>query len=714
MEKKKFSCEFAGRPLEAEFSDLTEQANGSALVRYGDTVVLATAVISKKPKEHLDYFPLSVDYEEKFYAVGEILGSRFLRRESRSSDNAILMGRLIDRTIRPLFNQKIRNEVQVVVLVLSYDEENAPDVPAIIAASLALGVSNIPWNGPIAGIRTIKIEENDQFILNPATKQRTEASLETLICGKDGKINMIEAEAKEVPEKDAIKGFQLALEEIEKINVLQKKIIKEIGQEKIRPEIAEEPEGFRELFKKHIKPRLEDYVFIEEKTGRTTRLAELKNEWLEAAQEQFGDKGIELSDEIYEEEINEIIHRNILKNEKRPDLRKLDQVRPLHAEAGILPRVHGSGLFYRGQTHLLSVVTLGSPRDHKLIEGMEIREQKHFMHQYNFWPFCSGEIKPLRGPGRREIGHGALAEKALAAVIPEKEKFPYTIRIVSETMSSNGSTSMASVCASTLALMDAGVPIKNPVAGIAMGLVMPLKNGNENHYKILTDIQGPEDHHGDMDFKAAGTKKGLTAIQMDVKIEGVTVEILEKTLNQAKKAREEILKVMLKAIAEPRPKLSPFAPKILVTRINPEKIGILIGPGGKTVNSIRTSSGAEIDIEEDGTVFITGETEESAQKAISLVELITREFKPGDLAIGKVSRIFEFGAMVELAPNQDGLIHISKLAPYRVNKVTDIVNIGDEVKVKVIDIDEKGRINLALQNEFGKKHFSNPRQQRNS
>ncbi|MEK7596358.1 MAG: polyribonucleotide nucleotidyltransferase [Patescibacteria group bacterium] len=709
MKKKKFSCEFAGQPLEAEFSDLTEQANGSALVRYGETVVLATAVISGAPKEHLDYFPLTVDYEEKFYAVGEILGSRFLRRESRSSDNAILMGRLIDRTIRPLFDQKIRNEVQVIVLVLSYDEKNAPDVPAIIAASLALGVSDIPWNGPIAGIRTIK--ESDQYILNPTTDQREKASLETLICGKDGKINMIEAEAKEAPEKDAIKGFQLALKEIEKINGWQKEIIKEIGREKIMPKMAKEPEGLRDLFKKHIKPRLEDYVFIEEKTGRTTRLMELKKEWIESAKERFGDEGIELSDEIYEEEINEIIHRNILENDKRPDFRKLDQMRPLYAEAGILPRVHGSGLFYRGQTHVLSAVTLGSPRDHRLIEGMEIKEQKHFMHQYNFWPFCSGEIKPLRGPGRREIGHGALAEKALAAVIPEKEKFPYTIRVVSETMSSNGSTSMASVCASTLALMDAGVPIKKPVAGIAMGLIMK----DEHNYKILTDIQGPEDHHGDMDFKAAGTKEGLTAIQMDVKIEGVTVEILEKTLNQAKKAREEILKVMLKAIAEPRPNLSPFAPKILVCRINPEKIGTLIGPGGKTVNSIRTASAAEIDIEEDGMVFVTGKTKESAEKALSLVELITKEFKPGDLAAGKVSRIFEFGAMVEIAPNQEGLIHISKLAPYRVNKVTDVVNIGDEVKVKIIDIDEKGRVNLALQNnDSGNKHSSkNPHQQRN-
>ncbi|MBI2628278.1 MAG: polyribonucleotide nucleotidyltransferase [Candidatus Niyogibacteria bacterium] len=709
MKKKQFSCEFAGRPLKAEFSDLAEQANGSALVRYGDTVVLATAVISKEPKEHLDYFPLSVDYEEKFYAVGEILGSRFLRREGRSSDNAILMGRLIDRTIRPLFDQKIRNEVQVIVLVLSYDEENAPDVPAIVAASLALGVSDVPWDGPIAGIRTVK--KDGQFILNPTASQRTEATLEILICGKDGKINMIEAEAKEAPEKDAVKGFQLALEEIEKINSWQKKIIKEIGREKIKPITAKEPDGFRDLFQKHIKPRLEDYIFIEEKTGRTTRLAELKNEWLETVKERFGDEGLELSDEIYEEEIDEIIHRNILENNQRPDFRKLDEIRPLFAEAGILPRVHGSGIFYRGQTHLLSTVTLGSPRDHKLIEGMEIKEQKHFMHQYNFLPFCSGEIKPLRGPGRREIGHGALAEKALAAVIPKKEKFPYTIRIVSETMSSNGSTSMASVCASTLALMDAGVSIKNPVAGIAMGLVMK----DEHNYKILTDIQGPEDHHGDMDFKAAGTKEGLTAIQMDVKIEGVTVEILEKTLNQAKEAREKILKVMLKAIAEPRPNLSPFAPKILVYRINPEKIGLLIGPGGKTVNSIRTASGAEIDIEEDGTIFITGETEESAKKALSLVELITKEFKPGDLAVGKVSRIFEFGAMVELAPNQEGLIHISKLAPYRVNKVTDVVNIGDEVKVKIIEIDEKGRVNLALQNdESGKKHSSNhSRQQRN-
>ncbi|MEK7647236.1 MAG: polyribonucleotide nucleotidyltransferase [Patescibacteria group bacterium] len=701
MERKKFSCDFAGRKVEAEFSNLVEQANGSAIVRYGDTVVLATATMSKQTKENLDYFPLTVDYEERYYAVGKILGSRFVRREGRAPDSSILTGRIIDRTIRPLFNNKIRNEVQVITMVLSYDEENSPDIPALLATSLALGTSDIPWGGPIAGVRVIK--KDGKFIVNPTVAERESCELETVVCGKDGKINMVEAGAKEVPETDAIEAFKIGVTEIERVNAFQKDIIKKIGKEKITPKVASEPEGLRELFNKHFRPRLEDYVYIEEKTGRTTRLMELKKEWVDAAIKDFGEEIISLYDEIYEEAIDEIMHENILVHGKRPDYRKLDELRPLYAEAGLLPRTHGSGLFFRGQTHVLSVVTLGSPQDNKLIESMEGRVEKRFMHQYNFPPYSSGETKPLRGPGRREIGHGALAEKALAAVIPPKEEFPYTIRIVSDTMSSNGSTSMASVCASTLALMDAGIPIKNPVAGIAMGLAMK----DEKNYKILTDIQGPEDHHGDMDFKAAGTHQGLTAIQMDVKIEGVTIGILEEALASAKVARLQILKVIQEALNAPRPDLSPFAPRILIHKISPDKIGTVVGTGGKTINGIIAKTGAAIDIEEDGTIYITGTDKSSAEAALKIIEGLTKEFKPGERVEGVVSRIFEFGAMVEISDNQDGLIHISKLAPHRVNKVTDVVNLGDKVEVEVIGIDEKGRVNLALING-GKK--SEPRE----
>jgi len=690
MKKKTFSCDFAGRKLEVEFSNLVEQANGSALVKYGDTVILATATMSNSLREGLGYFPLTVDYEEKFYAVGKILGSRFMRREGRSSDNATLTGRVIDRTIRPLFNSKMRNDIQVIANVLSYDEEVSPDVPAVLAASLALGTSDIPWGGPIAGARIIK--KDGEFIINPTVQQKSGADLETFICGKDGKINMIEAFAKEIPEDEAIKAFKLAVKEIDKINDFQKTIIKEIGKEKITPEIPQEPEELRDVFEKHIKPRLEDYIYIDEKTGRTTRLNELKKEWIESAQERFGEGLRSVYDDLYEEMIDEIMHKNILEEDKRPDHRKLSEVRSLYADTGVLPRAHGSGIFYRGQTHQMSVLTLGSPADHKLIDGIEEAGKKYFMHHYNFPPYSSGETKPLRGPGRREIGHGALAEKALSAVIPSIDEFPYTIRIVSESMSSNGSTSMASVCASTMALMDAGVPIKNPVAGIAMGLVME----SEKSYKVLTDIQGPEDHHGDMDFKAAGTKNGLTAIQMDVKIDGIPVEILGVALDDAKTAREHILKTMLEALPEPRKELSKYAPKIVVHKIDPNKIGELIGSGGKTINGIIEESGAGIDIEEDGSVFITSIDQEAINKALEMVEQITRDIEIGDTFKGAVVKTMDFGAFVKLTPKQDGLIHISRLSRNHVNKVTDIVKEGDVVEVKVLDIDDRGKISLAL------------------
>ena len=682
MPNEKFQIDFAGRALSAEFSDLAEHAHGSAIVRYGETMVMATAVMSDFKRENIDYFPLTVDYEEKFYAAGRILGSRFLRREGRPSEEAILTGRMIDRTLRPLFDKKIRNEVQVIAIALSVDGENSPDVPAIIAASLALATSHIPWDGPISAVRVAKV--NDEFIVNPQSNQLEKAELDIVVCAKNQTINMIELEAKEMPEKDVLKALETALPELEKLNKFQKEIVEKIGQEKKWPEIDQEPEGLKELFEKQIKKRLEE---------KNAVLGELKKEWLEAAEKEFGEKSKALAAQFYENALDEITHKNIIEKNIRPDNRKLDEVRKLKSAIGLLPRVHGSGVFYRGQTHVLSVATLGAPGDVLLIEGMEIQEKKRFMHHYNFPPFAPGETGKMSGPGRREIGHGALAEKALKNLLPGPEEFPYTIRVVSEVLSSNGSTSMASVSASSLALMDSGVPLKNPAAGIAIGLMLE----QETNYKILTDIQGPEDHHGDMDFKVAGTKRGVTAIQMDVKVDGVPLNILKEALEAAKKAREEILKNMAEAIKEPKKELSPYAPHIITIAINPEKIRDVVGPGGKIINKIIFDTGAEIDIEQTGKIFITGKNRADAQKAAKIIEEIAHEYEIGESFKGKVSRIFDFGAMVQINDNgQEGLVHISELAPFRVNKVEDVVKVGDVIPVKIIEIDEKGRVNLSL------------------
>jgi polyribonucleotide nucleotidyltransferase len=692
---KKYTTEFAGKTLTAEFSDLAEQANGSVLVKYGETVVLATAVMSPNERLGLDYFPLTVDYEEKFYAAGEILGSRFIRREGRPSDEAILMNRLVDRTIRPLFSQKIRNEVQVIVLALAVDGENDPDIPAIIAASLALGTSDIPWGGPIGACRVVYPD----FTINADYEMREKSDLDMVVCGKNGKINMVEAGGKEIPEKIVSEAFEKSVKETEKIQKWQGKIIEEIGKPKRPIVIQEEPEKLKEAFDKHFRKRLEDAIFepavgnhLTEKASRGLAIADLKSEWTESMAAEFGENIKNTADEIYEEAINEIVHLNAIKFGKRADGRKPDEIRPIFAEINFLPRVHGSGLFYRGSTHILSVVTLGAPGDFQVIEGMEVKAKKRFMHHYNFPPFSSGETGKAGSPGRREIGHGALAEKALMAVIPTSDEFPYTIRVVSESLSSNGSTSQGSICASSLALMAAGVPIKNPVAGISIGIMI---HGKE--YKFLTDIQGPEDHHGDMDFKVAGTKNGVTAIQMDVKVEGIEPKILAEALEQAKKARMQILEVMAKTIAEPLKELPPQAPRVIKLMINPDKIRDVVGPGGKVINKIIADTGAEIDIEQDGTVFITGKNQESADKALEIVKEITHEYQVGEtFQNGIVSRIFEFGAMVEIAPKVEGLVHISELAPFRVARVTDVVNIGDVIPVKIVSIDEMGRINLSL------------------
>lgn len=692
---KKYETEFAGRTLTAEFSDLAEQANGSVLVKYGDTVVLATAVMSANERLGIDYFPLTVDYEEKFYAAGEILGSRFIRREGRPSDEAILVSRLIDRSIRPLFDHKIRNEVQVIVLALAVDGENDPDIPAIIAASLALGTSDILWNGPIGAVRLVYPD----FSANASYEKREKSDLDTIICGKNGKINMIEAGGKEVPENIVGEIFERSVKEIDNIQKWQETIIKEIGKTKIKIDIKPELSGLRESFNRHFRKRLEDAIFsppsIEdatEKESRNLAITDLKKEWLESTIEGFDQPVKDHAEWLYEETINELIHSAAIRDGRRVDGRKLDELRPISAKINILPKVHGSGLFYRGSTHILSVATLGAPGDFQVIEGMEVKAKKRFMHHYNFPPFSSGETGKTGSPGRREIGHGALAEKALVAIMPSSDDFPYTIRVVSESLSSNGSTSMGSVCASSLALMTAGVPIKNPAAGISIGIML---SGKE--YKLLTDIQGPEDHHGDMDFKVAGTKEGVTAIQMDIKVDGISPEILKGALQKAKEARMKILEIMSKTIAEPVKELPPQAPRVVKISINPDKIRDVIGPGGKVINKIMADTSAEIDVEQDGTIFVTGKNEESAKRAAEIIEEITHEYQAGEtFEHGIVSRIFDFGAMVEIAPKVEGLVHISELAPFRVNRVTDVVDVGDVIPVKIIEIDEMGRINLSL------------------
>lgn len=698
METKSYSIDIAGDTLTAEFSPLVEQANGSVIIRHGDTVVLATAVMSKNPREGLGFFPLTVDYEERFYAAGRILGSRFVRREARPSEEAILLGRIVDRSIRPLFDHRIRQDVHVVITTLSIDDKHDPDVLAVIGASLALGTSNIPWAGPISAVRVGK--KDGELSVNPVYETRNTSEFETIFCGKNGKINMIEAEGKEITEADAIRAFETGLKEIERLNTFQQDIINEIGKTKITFVFPVPAKELEDKFKQDYWPRLEEALYEHDKAAWKEKINSLKKEWLTFVETEFNETPRALGDDMFEEAINDIIHKNIVEpasgKEKRPDGRSLTELRPLWAQARFLDRSHGSALFFRGQTHILSVVTLGAPGDVLIVEGMEVREKRNFMHHYNFPHFSVGETGPMRGPGRRDIGHGALAGKALKAVIPEQKEFPYTIRVVSETLSSNGSSSMGSVCASTLALMDAGVPIKSPVAGIAMGLMTGKdKNGNQA-YKVLTDIQGPEDHHGDMDFKAAGTKNGLTAIQMDVKVEGVSIEMLEKALLQAKDARLQIMDVLLKELASPRPELSPFAPRIITMQINPDKIREVIGPGGKVINEIIDLTGAQIDIEQDGTIFITGMDEAAAKKAQNLVEEIVREYEPGQRFTGKVTRIFNFGAMVEIAPRTEGLVHISELAPFRVEKVTDIVDTGDEVPVEIISIDDMGRINLSI------------------
>jgi len=696
MKKETFKLELGGRELKVELRNLAEQASGSVLVQYGETMVLATVVMSNYDKEDAGFFPLTVDYEERYYAAGKILGSRYMRRESRPSDEAILTSRFIDRAIRPRFPKNLKREVQVVVTCLSWDGENDPDIVGLIAASLALSISNIPWAGPIACARVGKTEEGN-FILNPTYIEREKNILDLALAGvkpeKELLANMIETEGNEVEEDLILNAFDFAKPFLEKIIDFQKEIAKKAGKEKTVIEEAARDLELEKEIKDFLGSRLENTLYQKNKAERMDEVNQLKNELAYFIEGKYPGTGKQAYvKDFFEEEINRLVHENVISQGKRPDGRKIDEIRPIECEVGLLPRTHGSGLFVRGQTKALSILTLGAPGDVRLLEGMETVGKKRFMHHYNFPPYSSGEIKPMRGPGRREIGHGMLAEKALFPLIPSFNDFPYTIRIVTEILSSNGSTSMASASSSSLALMDAGVPIKKLCTGIALGLI----KDDKGNYKILTDIQGPEDHHGDMDFKIAGTEKGVTAIQMDVKIEGISREIIKEALERGKKARLQILGEMAKIIQKPRNELSSHAPRILILQINPNKIREVVGPGGKIINAIIDECGVSIDIEDSGRIFVTGEKEEAAKKAVEWIKNITREAKVGETFQGRVTRILNFGAFVEIFPSQEGLVHISQLAPYHVDKVEDIVKIGDIIPVKVISIDEQGRINLSL------------------
>ena len=692
-----FQIKISDKVLKVQIKDWALQANGSILVSYGETEVLATCTMSEKESD-LGFFPLTVEYQEKYYAAGKILGSRFTRRELRPSDEAICTARLIDRAIRPLFPKSLNKEIQVIITCLSWDGENDPDIPALFATSLALYLSDIPWQGPMAPLRVGR--NKNKFLINPTYSEREKTDLDLVLVGvreseqnSDFLINMIEAETQEISEDEILKATNFGEDFFETLIKFQEDLRKKFGKRKIiLPEIVPDIE-FERGVREFLKNKLEKVFLEKESQKRTEILANLKNELSQFIEESYpGEKKERQGLDFFEKEYERIFRENILKYEKRPDGRKLKEIRKIKCEIGVLLRTHGSGFFSRGETKALSILTLGAPGDVKLLEGMEFIGKKRFIHHYNFPPYSVGEVKPLRGPGRREIGHGALAEKALFPIIPEFEEFPYSIRIVSEILSSNGSTSMASVCAATLALMEGGIPIKRPAAGISIGLV----TDDLKKYKILTDIQGPEDSYGDMDFKVAGTQKGITAIQMDVKIRGINDKILKDAIEAAKQARLEILEKMKKILEKPREKLSPFAPKIKTIQINPEKIGEIVGPKGTNINEIiEKCEVLSIDIQPSGLIYITAGKEESVQKAIDWIKSITKEITVGEVFRGKVKRILDFGAFVEILPGQTGLVHISNLAPYRIKTPNDVVKIGDTIPVKVISIDELGRINLS-------------------
>jgi len=694
MEKvKKFETEIAGRKLIVESGLFAQQANASVTVRYGDTLVLATAVMSPEAREGMNYFPLMVDYEEKFYASGKIKGSRFIKREGRPTDEAVLNGRLIDRTLRPLFDQRMRNEVQIIVTVLSIDRENDPALVGAIAASTALAISDISWNGPIGVVRVGK--KNGQIVINPVNGDLEKSTYDIFACGISGKINMIETSAKEVPKEEILKGLLEGQKTIDRIVDFIKDIQSQIGKSKAEAALLLPDESFEKEILEKFSDKIRPVLYQKDHAVQIKKQQELFSATDDYVKEKYPDdydQKKELASVVIDSEMQKIFDEAILKNDERPDGRKFDEVRPISCLVGVLPRTHGSALFTRGETQALTTVTLGAPGMEQIIDTMELDEKKRFMHHYNFPPFSVGEVRPMRGPGRREIGHGSLAEKALAPVIPDKETFPYTIRLVSEILSSNGSSSMASVCGSNLALFDAGVPTRTAVGGISIGIVV----GKDGKYKLLSDIQGPEDHFGGMDFKIAGSKKGITAIQLDVKVDGLTSDMIRDTLAQSRKNRIAIIDIMDKTLSAPRAELSKYAPRIITIKINPEKIRDVIGPGGKVINQIIDETGVEIDIEDDGLVFITADDQEAGKRALEWVKNLTHEVVPGEIFKGRITRIMAFGAFAEILPGQEGLIHISEISEKRIAKVDDVLKVGQIVSVKVKEIDNLGRINLTM------------------
>jgi polyribonucleotide nucleotidyltransferase len=696
MQSKEYEVEIGGKKITAVFSDLANQANGSVILKSEGTVVMATAVISKDGSKNLGFFNLTVEYLEKFYAAGKILGGQYNKREGRPSDQAILAARMIDRTIRPLFAHHIKNAVQVIVTVIAVGNTD-PKTLGINAVSIALHTSNIPWNGPIGAVQISKTKEDPTLKVNHYIPSADESvyALDLLVCGKDKTINMIEAMSYELSEDEMGQCFDLASIEITKWEDFQKKLSGEFGKEKLtflKIEIEKETIA---LFDEKVRPMLEEKLFSSESKKVTHEAEDLWKKILDEKYTEEVDDAIKSASEDYlHQYLDASFHKMALLQGIRADGRKVDEVRKLYAKAGGISEVlHGSGIFYRGETHVLSVLALGGPEDMLLVQGMESESKKRFMHHYNFPPYSGGETGRVGGINRREMGHGFLAEKALTPVIPNKINFPYTIRVVSESTASNGSTSQASICAATIALMDGGVPITTPVAGISVGLMADDKDSTK--YVLLTDIQGPEDHYGDMDFKVAGTKNGITAIQLDVKVEGVQIGILKEALQRGKTARMQILETITSEIANPRAKISPNAPEILTVKIKKDQIGMVIGPGGKNINAIREETGTEITIEEDGTVFVTGKNG-GAEKAVKIIEEMTHEYKIGDEALGTVVKLMDFGAFVKISSETEGLVHISEIAPFRVERVSDILKEGDRVPVKIIKLDEKGRLSLSI------------------
>ena len=693
---KCYETELAGRKLIIETGKIAELANGSVMVRYGDTVVMVNVTASKEPREGIDFFPLSVDYEEKLYAVGKIPGS-FTKREGKPADKAILTSRAIDRPIRPLFPKDFRNDVCVVATVLSVEQDNSPEVCAMIGTAAALAISDIPFGGPTAAVNVGYVD--DKIVINPTTEQREHSRLRLTVAGTQEKITMIEAGADEIPNSTMLQAIKDAHVEIKKLCDFISKIQAEIGKQKFEYQSFATDKDVYEEIKSNFKERMYKDVQEVDKTVRDTNIEKITEDITNYFIEKYGEESAEekkadIANSVHDLE-KECVREMILEEHKRPDGRKIDEIRPLSCEVGVLPRVHGSAIFTRGQTQVMSIVTLGMKSEEQLLDGLDEETGKRYMHQYNFPSYSVGEARPSRGPGRREIGHGALAEKALVPVIPSEEEFPYAIRVVSEVLSSNGSTSQASICGSTLALMDAGVPIKKPVAGISTGLVTD-KN-DPNRYVMLTDIQGIEDFFGDMDFKVGGTKDGITAIQVDIKIDGLTYDIIEQAFERTEKARMYILNdIMLPQIAEPRAEISKYAPKIITTKISIDKIKDVIGTGGKVINKIIAETNVKIDIEEDGSVCVYSNDSKNAEVAMKMIKDIAREIEAGEIYDGVVTKIMPFGAFVDLGGGKEGLLHISKISSKRVEKVEDVLAIGDEIRVKVSEIDSQGRVNLTM------------------